>query len=338
LNDERDAIRCAEINPVEQPFDGAICPASVEGQTCHSINECSCSNNVCEDEDVIPRCRRQGCPSGAPNGACRQEVSQWFCTADNLPPRQGCVPAQKSGLDNCNIFTNPYQTEEVSDAARCPAGFNRCFRYTLNPAYSNCLRQCREYSDNYEETVKRKSCCERNICSELNENGESNCNKESCALRIKNDCDSVSMLDCNWATKNFTDWVTAEAKTYFKEIDPSFSYKFVARSKEDILIDWYISCQREPATLRTDKLFFTLIKVLEEETGKAPKVVHEGVIHQRGFQVNFDIHAVTFAKSEQLKMGKRYAVRVYYFVPQQPGENLKMKINAMQVIVHRNRE
>jgi hypothetical protein len=212
-------------------------------------------------------------------------------------------------------------------------------RYTLTDVYAVCIEDCREYANNWEQDSKDYACCLASRC----DGSQDACNDVFCKQRLAAPCDTIELDDCDWSTEKMNAWLAGEAIKYFKEIDPKFSYSFVARSNEDVLVDYSITSHREGVTTKVPgergKFFYTMVKIFLEETGLSAKPVYEGVVHQRGFQEDFSINSATLAPANFFDVGKRYKVRLFYFIPQIPGQsNPNMHVDSMQLIIVRNRE
>lgn len=139
----------------------------------------------------------------------------------------------------------------------------------------------------------------------------------------------------------------------------TFYYDFVARSKEKIMVIWQLYARPEfaPQTDPTNETacgpwgkgsapsvyFYTMVKIFDISQGTPGTEVYPlasaaGTINQRNFSGAFSIFAATIADESFFKQGKKYRVKLYYFLPQLNTHCLRTKISRAHFIVLRIRE
>lgn len=327
------------------------CPSTTE--ECNSIlydcGDCPDNTGVMTCSN-IPQCQQKGCPTTEPSASlgrkCISKDGTWICEENNLSPKfPGCAAsASISGCPVSNYYTiAPITT--CSGLSSPPP--NDCYEYVPTAEYSDCISNCTNYADEWEQCTKRVYCCNKNVCGTGFEN---NCEIDKCSERVNwADCDGLTLPTCIALQQQALECLTnpspgSACSSCFEEIDSGLVYPFVARSRESFVIFWQVAAVTEfsgavdAADIPT--YFFTMVKVLDSKG----KEVHRSIIHQKSFQGSFSIFSATSLDSSVVKQGESYTVRLYYFLPQSlqiPGFqnlNLAARISKAELIVTRTRD
>ncbi len=184
---------------------------------------------------------------------------------------------------------------------------------------------------------------------------------------VKKQClDTYTQTNCEQWTEEYRLFLLGDSElevqsfvsTCFKPIVSNFYYKFVPKSNEKFLLQWQIFCQSKAAGDRTDRGFYTMIKVYKEDdflkwrderglsawTEPAPK--HISLVHQKSFSGDFTITSSTFLDSGAedefgepvFETGAAYAAVICYSIPRVNDEVLDMLVSAMNFVVFRHRD
>lgn len=327
------------------------CPSTAEQCNAILYNCDDCPDNTgvmtCTN---IPKCQQKGCPSTEPAASvgrkCISTSTGWVCEEDGLSPKYPGCSANVS-LPGCSVSNYYVITPTTACQGLSSPPPNDCYEYTPTSDYSDCISGCASYSDEWEQCTKRVYCCNKNVCGT---GFESNCEMQKCSERVNwPECDGLTLPTCINLQQQALDCLTnpspgSACSNCFEEIDPSFRYKFVARSRETFVIFWQVAATTEytgiidPADIPT--YFFTMVKVVDSKG----KEVHRSIIHQKSFQGSFSIFSATSLDSSVVEQGETYTVRLYYFLPQSlqlPGFtnlNLSAKISKAELIVTRTRD
>ena len=81
--------------------------------------------------------------------------------------------------------------------------------------------------------------------------------------------------------------------------------------------------------------FYTMIKVFEY--GSTTQI-YESIMHQRDFLNSFSIHNAAAVGEGILQQGKKYEVRLFYFIPPISGTVLEMEVPRIEFSIVRVRE
>lgn len=300
-------------------------------KTCVSAYSTS-SLDLCSDPSSLD-CHKQGCGSTVPDGTC----DGYLCDEDDLSPTlPACSPVSVSGLSDCSSY-QPYSSiTKICTETNVNTGLCAKYRYqyTVNPAYQSCVDACNTYVENYRDCRQTVACCNKNVC----DGGFSaSCTQEDCETRISSAaCANYTASDCAALENQVTECLDAsgDCRQCFVDIDSDFVYKFVAKSREKIVIIWQMTSTplMEPED-NTKTYFYTMIKVIDDESGET---VHQSFVSQKNFSEAFSVFSATNV-SEGLEAGRRYRAKLYYFIPDL-DEGLKIEVNTVQMIVIRIRE
>jgi hypothetical protein len=133
---------------------------------------------------------------------------------------------------------------------------------------------------------------------------------------------------------------TGACNNCYQEIDQAFHYDFVAKSREKLTVVWQIEATPKanqtsgPPVIPTT-FFYTMVKIVDPSTNT---VVHTSIAHQKAFSGAFSIYAATSSGDIVFVPGRKYEVRLYYFLPILPGYNLQSEVRRLELIVFRVRE
>ncbi|MFA5319755.1 MAG: hypothetical protein WBE75_01145 [Candidatus Omnitrophota bacterium] len=290
------------------------------------------SLDLCSDASSL-NCHKKGCGSTEPDGTC----DGYLCDEDNLSPKTAaCSPVSASGLRDCSSY-QPYSsitkvcTQTNPNNGEC---VKYRYQYTVNPNYQSCVNSCNAYVDTYRDCRQTVECCKKNACTS---GFSGNCTQEDCETRISSaTCANYTASDCVALENQVTECLdaTGNCRQCFTDIDSDFVYKFVAKSREKIVVIWQISSTplMTPAD-GTKTYFYTMVKVIDDESGD---VAHQSFVSQKNFSEAFSVFSATNV-SDGIEAGRRYRVKLYYFIPDL-DENLKIEVNTVQMIMIRIRE
>lgn len=328
-------------------------PVAFVTDSCSVLRTCGVFIPDCRDIDDIAGCQERGCASTMPNGSCVPDGDDWICmNSQNLKPYYlGCAVtsgAKATGLIKKCEFQNYYiVTPEASPpfggqgGGWGGGGWGQKYRYTPREEFKECVRDCLDYTREWEECGNRVYCCKENICD--GEGFEESCDAVSCKERLElSYCDgcennteynSQKCVDL-WKEANncLTDVAGGLCYVCFKELDEDLVYSFVPRSREKFVVTWQINAtpvyQGDAPTY-----FYSMVKIIDQLTGE---VVHNSIVHQKSFAVASNIFSATSVAG--LTQGRTYEVRLYGFIPEDADRELSMEINRMQIIVVRTRD
>ncbi len=343
LNNAKTAIACTPSAGTQYNCSAAPFSASdtAEGY-CSAYKSCmsgyTSSPNLCSDPSSL-NCHKRGCGSTEPDGEC----DGYLCDENNLSPKTpACSPVSDSGLAKCSSYS-PYTsitkicTETNPNTGQC---VKYRYKYGVNPQYQTCINKCNTYVDNYRNCRQAVECCKKNACTS---GYSANCTQADCETRISSTaCANYTAGDCVALENQVLKCLDAagDCRQCFKDIDSDFAYKFVAKSREKVVVIWQIASTplMTPAD-GTKTYFYTMIKVIDDESGD---VAHQSFVSQKNFSEAFSVFAATnvsekTSDSPGLEAGRRYRVKLYYFIPE-VGEGLKIEVNTVQMIIIRIRE
>ncbi len=329
-------------------------------------SKCFVSCEKLYDED----CLKEGCPTTEPDlkytwgweSKCKSMGDDWICLANNyadelyeegkspLPKVDGCKvswEAKATGdIDDCGSSYD-YETEKA-DKFLCKSYFKsgwgekKCYIYKPHNDHKECVRRCNQYVEAKAECEKNLDDCYSLQCAQDPSLTLKNCDKSSdgtCAKRIAwPECDLYNAEKCaefsREAVECINDPAGGQCYACFLEIDKDFSYQFVAKSREAVVLFWQIIADTSGAS-NAYKYFFTMLKVFDNNTGE---IVHNSLVHQKSFKGAFSIFSATSLESGAFKQGHSYSARLYYFIPPDDDEELEATIHNIQIIALRTRE
>lgn len=304
-----------------------------------------------------------------------------------------------------DVWNNGLYIITKMDDADCPTGgYTQCWDYRRTNDLNYCLNECQIQTLDQEGTAKALDCCKRDssICESspgsivgLNATRpgyQNNCtNDDACLERINwaecltdptDDfcCDNLTPTDCIDLSQEkdglFDAMVAGTSLGCFGDISKSgdeFSYEFVAKSNEKLMIIWQVQTSPEyfycgsdddctvtqentaaaMATLPStgtapDTYFYTLVKIFDESDGDKEVYPHpyaDTIMNQKSFAAAFSVFAAvatgkddaTPAKSI-FKQGHKYKVKLYYLIAPLNNYVLRSKISQLQLLVLRIRE
>jgi len=316
-----------------------------------SVNDCNrvdCAQYEpdCTNPNAIPSCQRKGCPDSTPNGTCSVDKGGWICSEQNLKPVfTGCNPNSASGLKKCSLPYYNVTPVPVYDNNKPPKIIGYKYRYDLTASYSQCIDDCLQYTDKYEKCVNGVYCCKKKVCGQ--QGYDNACDQSTCEKLVANPkCDDYTAGDCIKLQAQLSNCLRAgvngDCYSCFKEIDPQLLYKFVARSREKIVVAWQIIVSPLNAG-NSSVYFYTMVKVFDDVTGNP---VHESFVSQKSLTGSFTIFSATAVDKKEVIAGKEeyvlepghsYTIRPYYFIPP-VGQGLSARIDQVQLIIIRTRE
>ncbi len=317
---------------------------------CQKLNGCQPQPpnwpQVCQNTssiETLNHCQKLGCPSTEPDGDCQQipNSDSWICAKDHLSPKfLGCTSHVNDFTSPCSLYPPYYIITEEKDGK---GDFFDKYKYTPRAEFLDCVNKCRNYTNDWDTRVNRHECCNRSICSDTGPGGYSaNCDTNACTERVAfPQCDNYTAAKCAKLNDQAIECLLGGGcSECFREIDPAFSYNFVANSKEAMTIIWQIATTPK-ATPGAPTYFFTRVKVFEVSPDRSidySRPVHDSVIHQKSLDAAFSIYCATQIPSGLLGEGKAYQIRVFYFLPELPEVSLKVDINNIRLILFKIRE
>ncbi|MFA5362508.1 MAG: hypothetical protein WC335_04590 [Candidatus Omnitrophota bacterium] len=297
-------------------------------------------------------------PKASQGKACISSgASVWKCEEDDLSPAsKGCSPtsdAQKAGCPNCSGISPVYKIEDIENITTTISSttVNLSYQYTLTPSYNTCYRNCLSYTSSQSQCREDFDDCKSQVCGGGEDGGfDRKCKnspdpatgKGKCDERLAwPECDNYTTSDCvkmnNEANGCLTD-AGGQCHSCFRQLDPDLFYRFVARSREKIIVMWQItSTPKFQGNAPT--YFYTMIKIIDDNTNR---VVHESLVNQKSFQGSFSIFSATAQSAVEkdgkivLETGKPYRVEIYYFIPP-VNMGLNIQIDKVQIIAVRTR-
>lgn len=359
----KNAIRCTKednsrFDCPDLAYQANTCPAVAACRCPSTVEECTAKINDCSDCPVtktgtwtcddLPHCQRQGCPSIKPKASsgnkCILKEGKWVCEEkDLLPGSTGC---STKTINGCRV-SKYYDVSPILDCQglSSPAP-SECYEYIPTAKYQTCIENCQAHTDKWEQCTKSVNCCNKSVCGS---GFGVNCDATRCQERIDwSECDTFTLPGCIDLQQQAIDCISnprpgSTCSRCFEEIDPNLSYKFVARSREAMVIFWQIFAETEFSGVVSAQdiptYFFTMVKVIDRKGNE----VHRSIIHQKSFQGSFSIFSATALDASSLQQGETYTVRLYYFLSDKlliPGlENLKLaaKVKSAELIVTRTR-
>jgi hypothetical protein len=290
-----------------------------------------------------------------------------------------------------------YEHKGRLSSSPCPDKKDECWEYRATDDFWSFCGNCTVIAGDWEKCIKRTQCCQYGNskstystpsgnfykCPCMSATGQTvdkqcaSCNKR---ISFETECKvgketlpgckpgqctkPYNKTNCQKWIKDYRDFLLGEYEagsfldTCFKPIESKFYYKFVPKSSEKFLLQWQIFCQSLTKEDRTDRGFYTMIKVYKEDEflewrdiyklqpllEPAPK--HISLVHQKTFSGDFTITSSTFldagAKNELgehiFETGTSYAAVICYSIPNVSDEDLRMKVTSMNFIVFRHRD
>lgn len=286
-------------------------PSSCVPKNCHTKEESVCSYS---------------CVSGT---ACATaDKSTYDCECDNSRNDQ-CTP------DSCKPSCSRKGCEETCSNEctinTCQSASNTYYVYVLSDKYKGYIKECVKQADEYEKCINEFDCCREGVCpektdgKECNPGFDANCDLKKCEKLVcyYSDCKEYigkeKTESCAHLASDANDCMSKH-KDCFEEIDPEkIKYDFVARRGDSLTIIWQIDVKSANDEDAEGVNFYTLVKVFELDGDKNPTgdPVHTSMMNVKNLEANFTIYGTTNTgvDSGELKAGKFYRVRVYYFLP-----------------------
>jgi len=347
-------------NPGVPPFSSscASCDNFPKDCACAS-NPAACTSNpdtysVFKCLTGVTKCYNKGCPgSMEPNDSaadttCEETSSgsgKWICNKGNLKSPKACK-SLNTDVPGCEDFSEKTDAYDVSGDKTCPgtmtSATGKCWEYTPTHEYKTCVTNCKSDADKWEIAFNKYHCglTSNAVCakSAACKGGFSrNCDKTDCKDLVDHSCTTdYTVAKCKPIEKQYREtFITGEVADCFREINPSFVYKFVARSSERYVVMWQVLC--DVVNANDEYNFYTMVKILDEDT-KAVKF--KSVIHEKALLSTFFINAQTGFDKSVLTPGHAYQVRLYYFLPkpEETGVTLKVNIPLTQMIIYRTKD
>ncbi|MFA6281656.1 MAG: hypothetical protein WCY05_04040, partial [Candidatus Omnitrophota bacterium] len=275
---------------------------------------------------------------------CIFKDDKWICEQNNLLPEITGCPTK--AIDGCNVskYYTIVPTTECNNLNSPPP--SECYEYSPTLEYQTCINNCWAYANKWEKCTKSVNCCNQKVC----ETGFNvNCDVNRCQERIDwPECDSFTLSSCIDLQQKAISCISnprpgGECSRCFEEIDPNLSYKFVARSRETMVVFWQVFAETAFSGAVSVKdiptYFFTMVKIVDRKGNE----VHRSIIHQKSFQGSFSIFSATAIDTTTLRQGETYTVKLYYFLSEKlfiPGlENVKLTANvkSAELIITRTR-
>ncbi|MFA5410705.1 MAG: hypothetical protein WC321_02450 [Candidatus Omnitrophota bacterium] len=357
LTPSKRAIRCTTgedtryeaYDSANVAFESTNCPAlNYPVYTPNWDNICSDWNKFTDHWDTGASMSRQnlvqqrGCPgyldtyprASFNTGDCRGDSCERD-DRDALPSNAGCasrVPAQ---------VTSPYQSLPCFNISP-NTDPDYPWEYEPTSGFIGAKNKCLNYTNTWNAYTNIRECCRRVVCSSKNPQQpgyDQNCDNTSCLVRINSfpACDAYTAQTCIELYDSAIDTLLQSEKSAqvcFKEIDPSFVYSFVAKSRESVTVIWQLSTK--PAFIPdAPTYFFSKIKVFERDSGA---LVHDSIIHQKSLDAVYSVFCATHISGDVLEPGKAYLVKPYYFLPKITGKDLSIDVNSITLIWIRIRE
>lgn len=374
LNDALNAKRCTlSDDPVlyDCNVGGQSCAtAAFDSTECPAVGNCPADLGTDCSSSAIPHCQEKGCISGKPKmdsgEVCNPDsvvAGTWLCSKEeNAPvPEPGCVPVDSTCQDCAALDGTDSAVYTVMELDPCPdaaVSTGKCYSYAPTSLLSNCMAVCASYAASWETYIKNLYCCRKNVCCVAlgcasDEVGYvAHCDDSACDERLNWPechgadtslcCDNLTSDDCNEWAQELTECASSGSGgaclSCYAEIDSSFHFDFVAKSNEKAAIIWQIDAEPSytPAALPAPATyFFTMVKVFEEGQS-AP--VHQSIVNQYSFTAAFSIFSATVVEGGVLQPGKKYSIRLYYFLPSVSGYTMESIIQRMELIMLRVRE
>jgi len=347
------SVKCADkACSLPAPFDYKNC-SSLNCPAQDSANPCCTYAYDCTQPDTEERnpCQEQACTTMPEGGHCVRENpadpanANWICTEQlpmSTPPAKSCPSAS---VADCSKLETKFFYKKPTPGP-CPAALDpnseglTCSTYVPETELYKCYMNCIAYTTQQNTCAKSESCCKKNVCTGVSPTGyDSNCDTTACQERVNAPtCDALAADSCTEYMHSAVDCLRNNCNSCFKEVDESFSYRFVAKSNESYQIFWQLVVDNIAVGTYLDNIpayLFTMVKVTDAYTGKE---VHHSLLHQKYLQSSFSIFSATPVGKDVLQQGNTYIVKLYYFIPSIKGVDLKVKVNSAQLIVVRVRE
>ncbi|MCF7908015.1 MAG: hypothetical protein K9L86_03980 [Candidatus Omnitrophica bacterium] len=242
-----------------------------------------------------------------------------------------------------------------------------CFQYGPG-AFLNYINSCSVYADAAEVGFKDNHCCQSGVCSgagmgECDTSGgntatiadDGGCtsimnnwdNLIPVSAGVSKNCHAVQAFECVALQELVNNCIQSnnqsECSACFVEIDSDFRYEFVPKSGESLVLVWLIEAVPDmPAGMNPNfnTYFYSMVRVFEQ--GGSELGLPTNIVHQKNFTSAFSVFGATSIDSSWLTPGKKYEIRVSYFIPNDSniplGEHLTMTVNRMELDVFRVRE
>ncbi|MDD4940832.1 MAG: hypothetical protein PHS64_00060 [Candidatus Omnitrophica bacterium] len=316
----------------------------------------SCPEPCAKFPDPVPDCQKGGCPGTAapvvnPPQSCKKVPNQdiWYCTADNLSPRQGC-PSNNANVTSCSYsqatayVTPPGGLPKITDPDRatlCPIPTQDCYKYEATPDFKNCIATCTAAAHQWEivKYANNKGRLGPGVCGEYGNctaGFNRHCNATICDEKVNSGClDNYTTGKCGPIELNYREFVLGGMAEFFRDIEDNFLYKFVARNGEKYMAGWQVLCN----VVKGDDTynFYTMVKVVDAQNNK---VMYNSTVHQKALGHTFYINAQTgFSQVDQkLEPGRTYIVKLYYFLPtNDQNTHLQVEVSDLQMILYRTK-
>jgi hypothetical protein len=279
----------------------------------------------------IPNTQRNGCPGLTPD--LREEPP--------IPLYQGCN-------NYLSQFTGKYfvKVKTVYGGSQ----------YIPTQEYKEFVSECLSIADERVSCAKKIYCCSASVCGagynarcvdvsckdRINNWEKPNktiktCEDAECQLGKEKECYQLENADClklREAAMNCLEGIGCSS--CFKKIYPNFHYKFVGKSKENVVITWQLIVTTLGNPSDQSHYFYTKFQV----ENSAGQIVYSSPIHQKSFTGNFSIFNSAAIPSDIITPGEVYFVSLYYFIPddKDPNTNLQATVNNAQIIAMKVRE
>ncbi len=156
-------------------------------------------------------------------------------------------------------------------------------------------------------------------------------------------CNSLTTDTCSQWTQELNECASGggsgACRSCYREIDSTFRYGFVAKGNEKIVVMWSMEATPSYTPAASDApntFFYTMVQVVQEDTNV---VVHQSIAHERAFVGAFSIFSATsIDRPDVLYPGRRYSVRLFYFMPAISGYTLTSQVSSMELTVLRVKE
>ncbi|MFA5099842.1 MAG: hypothetical protein WC547_03040 [Candidatus Omnitrophota bacterium] len=352
-------IHCDASDPVCRapgvvPFNCTDVKEDCEGtfpQNCACVEppkDCSTAPLKCQDS-VTP-CYEKGCPNTTKpiGGKCTETKplsDVWICDKGNLDPKDAC-PSGNPAIESCDFDADDAYEIEAEGAD---------WKYTATDEFKKCIKRCVIATAAWEKAKNDYTCATVGdvVCPNTKDpckaGFNNNCKEgTSCVDRVSNQCTTFyTAAACEKAgVATFREkLLRGELAGCFQEIDNQFRFPFVARSGEQYIFMWTVLFNGTIADSKYN--IYTLVKIIEQpkdgdmsNSSNQPAVVFESIVHEKALSSVFTVSAQTGVdlnnKSVNMKAGRAYEVRLYYFLPEGAGSD-KVSVKLSQLIMYRTR-
>ena len=180
-----------------------------------------------------------------------------------------------------------------------------------------------------------------------------NCKDRKCEKRltVSPECYNATAGDCATLRQLAEECLLGNTDSCFEEIDSNLRYSFVAKTGESYNVVWQINTTPLGEAKNSSDKFYTMIKVFDPTFGTT---LYSSALHQKSLNAAFSIYGTTlvskdtFPPGPYLWPGKRYEVRVYYFMnrniddptttSEDEATNYQVEINHISLIITTVRE